>query len=126
MPTNTTNLAIPKPLGTEAFTRAAFNTILDTIDANAASKTYVDGIQPGYFVYRSGVKDSKGVYPIVDYKRTDGTLYMRSTLTNANANGNYQTDTWRYYAADGTTLVKTVTWTIGYDSDGAVTSETFV
>jgi hypothetical protein len=39
MPTNTPNLTIPKPLGTETVSRANFEAAWDAIDANAAKKT---------------------------------------------------------------------------------------
>lgn len=67
--------------------------------------------------------DANGIYTVVDYKRTDGKLYLKSTLSNPDANGNYQTDTWKLYASDGTTIVKTVIFTLAYDADGKVTSK---
>lgn len=69
-------------------------------------------------------KDANGIFTIVEYRRVaDNTLYMKSTLSNPDANGNYQTDTRAYYKADGVTSDYTVTVTIVYDADGDVVSE---
>ena len=38
MPTNTPNLQLPKPLGTEYFNRTNYNALIDAIEANAAKK----------------------------------------------------------------------------------------
>lgn len=43
MPTPTPKLGIPKPLGGELVTRAAFNAIWDQIDTAAASQAALDG-----------------------------------------------------------------------------------
>ncbi|MGN7469636.1 hypothetical protein [Brevibacillus sp. SAFN-007a] len=73
-------------------------------------------------ITKSG-KDASGKFTQVDYKReSDNTLFMRSVLSNPDANGNYQTDTWTYYKADGTTVAETKIWTITYDADGDITS----
>lgn len=74
-----------------------------------------------YNQYNSS-KDANGIFTVVEYKRADLSLYMKSTLSNPDANGNYQTATLQYYATDGTTLIKTETWTMTYDADGDVTS----
>lgn len=71
-------------------------------------------------VTKSG-KDANGKFTQVDYKReSDNSLFMRSVLSNPDANGNYQTDTWTYYKADGTTVAETKVWTITYDADGDI------
>jgi|GEM_PF-6140845 hypothetical protein len=74
-----------------------------------------------YKVTKSG-KDANGIFTTVEYRRQDDTLFMRSVLSNPDANGNYQTDTWTYYAADGTTPVETKVWTMTYDTDGDITN----
>lgn len=78
-----------------------------------------------YSSYASGV-DANGIYTVVDYKRTDGTIYMKSTLSNVDLNENYQTDTWQFYDADGITLLKTITWTLSYDKDSNIVSKVVV
>ncbi|KZE55710.1 hypothetical protein AV540_26235 [Brevibacillus parabrevis] len=76
-----------------------------------------------YKKVRSG-KDSSGIFTVTEYRRVaDNTLYMKSTLSNPNAKGNYQTDTCVYYKADGTTVDRTVTVNRVYDADGDWVSE---
>jgi hypothetical protein len=74
-----------------------------------------------YKVTKSG-KDANGIFTTVEYRRQDNTLFLRSVLSNPDANGKYQTDTWTYYDTDGTTVVETKVWTISYDADGDVTN----
>jgi hypothetical protein len=70
----------------------------------------------------NSVADSNGIYTVRDYKRLDGTLYMKSTLSGGTS-PNYTTDVWKFYAADGTTLKATVTWAIAYDGNGKVQNQ---
>ena len=60
------------------------------------------------------------VYTVVDFKRSDATLYLKSTLSNTDGNGYYQTCTLNYYDSLGTTIIKTVIWTFTYDIDGKI------
>jgi len=73
-------------------------------------------------MYASG-KDVNGVYTIIEYKRTNGTLYMRSTASNPNADGKYQTITVEYFEPDGQTKFDEEVWTITYDVDGNIVSK---
>ncbi|NFL75373.1 hypothetical protein FDB81_06435 [Clostridium sporogenes] len=66
-------------------------------------------------------KDSKGVYTIIEYKDKSGALYMKSTLSNADANGNYRTDTWQFY--ENGNVINTIKWTLTYDSESNITSK---
>ena len=75
--------------------------------------------------YASGL-DSKGIYTIIDFERTDGTLYLKSTLSNVDAYGNYQTVTWDFYDVGGTNIVLTKTWSLTYDEDGSITQKVVV
>jgi hypothetical protein len=70
--------------------------------------------------YASSI-DANGIYTVIDYKRTDGTLYMKSTLSGGTS-PNYTTDTWQFYDATGTIVISTKTWTITYDVNGKITS----
>ena len=72
--------------------------------------------------YTASEADGRGIYCIVTYTRMNGTKYMVSTLTNADANGNYQTCIWQFYNATGTTVTSTKTWTLTYDEQRHVTS----
>lgn len=69
------------------------------------------------------IKDENGIYTVVDYKRADNTLYMKSTLSNPDINNNYQTNIWQFYDVDGTTLLNTITWTLSYDEDSNIISK---
>ena len=69
--------------------------------------------------YASNI-DVNGIYTVVDFKRVDATLYLKSTLSNTDASGNYQTVTWQFYATDGTTLNLTKTWTLTYNTDNLI------
>jgi hypothetical protein len=71
---------------------------------------------------RSG-KDANGIFTNVQYNRkSDSSLYKISILSGGTT-PNYTTRTETYYATDGVTVIKTITYTLSYDSDNAVTSE---
>lgn len=68
-------------------------------------------------------KDTNGVWVEIDKKRkTDGTLAIKSVLSGGTS-PQYTTRTVTYYGTDGTTEIKTETFTISYDTDGDVSSE---
>ncbi|RNB72186.1 phage tail protein [Brevibacillus panacihumi] len=76
-----------------------------------------------YKKFKSG-KDANGIFTVVEYRRVaDNTLYMKSTLSNPDADGNYQTDTRVYYKMNGVDVDHTVIVTLTYDPDGDVVSE---
>lgn len=66
------------------------------------------------------------VYTVVDFKRADNTLYLKSTLSNPDTNGYFQTCTLNYYDNVGTTIINTVTWTFTYDTDGNIITKVVV
>lgn len=72
-------------------------------------------------IYKSE-KDSNGIFTTVDYKRADGTLYARSVLSGGTS-PQYTTRTITYYAANGTTVLRTDTYKLTYDTDGDLISE---
>lgn len=72
-------------------------------------------------VYKSG-KDNNGIYTIVEYKRTDDTLFARSVLSGGTS-PQYTTRTVTYYDTDGTTVLRTDTYTLTYDTDGDLINE---
>lgn len=88
------------------------NTSIEEIEKNIAN----------YNSYANN-KDSNGVYRIIEYKRENETLYMKSTLSNPDANGNYMKDTWQFYDDVGTTIIKTINWNLTYDVDGDLMSK---
>jgi hypothetical protein len=67
-------------------------------------------------------KDINGIFTEMDYKREDGTLFMKS-VSSGGTSPNYTTRTETYYDADGTTVLQTLTYTITYDLDGDPISE---
>ena len=66
-------------------------------------------------------KDSNDVYTEIQYKRVDGTLFMKSVLSGGTS-PQYTTRTVTYYGGDGTTVTSTTTYSIGYTGDD-LTSE---
>lgn len=63
-----------------------------------------------------------GVFTVVDYtRRSDDTLYLKTTVSNPNADLKYQTVTLDYYNSAGDTIIDTVEWSITYDSSGVIT-----
>lgn len=104
----------------------AVNEVKTEFDSHLAQ--IVSDVSKGLANYNqfASAKDTNGIYTVVDYKRANNTLYMKSTLSNADTNGNYQTMTWQFYADDGTTVTDTKVWTISYDADGNVLSKVVV
>ncbi len=70
--------------------------------------------------------DENGQYTLLEYKRADGTLFMKSTASNPDENLNYQMIIWEYFDATGTNKIKTQTWTLAYDEDNKIVSEVMV
>jgi hypothetical protein len=68
-------------------------------------------------------QDENGVYRVVDFKRLDGTLHLKSTLSNPDAQGKYQTCTLQFYEADGVTVALTKTWTFTLGEDGSFSAK---
>lgn len=106
----TTHLGLHSWAGTDQVSRLEFNENFATLDGALGNyRRQID----------TATKDAKGIYTVVNYKRGDGTLYMKSTLSGGTT-PNYTTDTWRFYDASGATVIKTITWTLTYDTDGNV------
>ena len=66
--------------------------------------------------------DANGIYKQVDYKREDGTLYIRSVLSGGTS-PNYTTRTITIYDTNGSTVLKTITHTLTYDTNNNIVSE---
>lgn len=68
-------------------------------------------------------KDANGIFVTTEWRRKkDNTLFLKSVLSNPDANGNYRTMTWSLYNAAGSSVVETVTWTGAFDADGDLVS----
>lgn len=63
-------------------------------------------------------RDTEGSPTEIQYKSLGGILYAKAVFTNPNYAGEYQTLTITYYKADGTTIVETETFALGYFDDG--------
>lgn len=83
--------------------------------------TKAELVDSDYRTYRLN-KDSEGVFTRVEKRRKDGTLAVASVLSGGTL-PNYTTKTVTYYKADGTSLIKTETFTLSYDTDGVLISE---
>jgi len=126
-----TNIALTPDTVTDTVTIALTGKVgdADTVDgqhasafATAAQATDLIKKTSNYRSYASS-KDGVGIFTVVEYKRTDATLYMRSTLSTPDGNGNYTKATWQVYNDAGTTLVDTIVWTLGYDANGDLISK---
>lgn len=75
--------------------------------------------------YRTTLSNA-GQYTVVEYKRSDGTLSIRSTLSSAatDGSGTYTVRTEDYYKKDGTTLARRVIYALTYDNFGGMVQET--
>lgn len=85
-----------------------------------ATKLPLHAINDEYNVFGS-TPDADGIYTVVDYKRKDNSLYLRSTLSNK-VDGKYTTVTVGQYDASGA-LLFTRTWTLTYDGNGQIQSK---
>lgn len=59
--------------------------------------------------------DEDGVYKVIEYRRSNGTLYMRSKLTNRLGKGQYQFVTLSYYDETGEIHLHNIKWELKYD-----------
>ncbi|HGG0416081.1 TPA: hypothetical protein ACJFE8_000831 [Clostridium sporogenes] len=66
-------------------------------------------------------KDSNGIYTVVEYKDKSNQLYMKSTLSSPDSNGNYKYDTWQFYKSGS--VISAIKWTMTYDEDGNIVSK---
>lgn len=68
-------------------------------------------------------KDANGIYTTIEHRRkTDNTLVRRSVLSGGSS-PQYATRTITYYAANGSTVLKTDPFTLSYDGGGDLISE---
>lgn len=95
-------------------------------EKEVANKGYVDGLTKRnlpFDIVSSQYTDAGRVFQVVEQKRPDGTLSLKSTLSNPDANDNYQTLTVEHYGEDGTTVVDTQVWTLTYDANFNIVSK---
>lgn len=116
MSTNkSTNLTMHKWTGTDNVLRSEFVENFDVLDKEVG--------QQGYIKVKSG-KDANKIFVTEEWKRkADSTLFRKFVLSGG-VSPSYTTLTMTEYAANGTTLVVTKTFTLAYDGDGDLLSIT--
>lgn len=96
----------------------------DTVDAGGTALTnHLASNQPhreGASLYLT-VKEGS-IFKTLEFKRSDGTLFKKSVLSGGTA-PKYTTRTVTFYAANGTTVDQTITYTLSYDVDDDLISE---
>lgn len=102
------------------------NTLLQSYYNKTQIDTLLDNIEMHKIplsIYKSS-KDSNGIFTKIEYKRTDGTLYMKEELSGGTS-PKYTTKTITFYDTYGTTVLLTRIYNLSYDEDGALISEEF-
>lgn len=66
--------------------------------------------------------DEYGIYQIAEYSRTDGTLYMKSVLSNLIGVRQYKNITLSYFDLTGKKWLYDVKWELTYDINGIIVS----
>lgn len=66
--------------------------------------------------------DQFGIYQTVEYSRPNGTLYMRSKLSNPSGVRQYQNVTLSYFDETGTIHLYDVQWVLSYDINNTIVS----
>lgn len=81
----------------------------------------------GFFdIVSSDMDDSTYTWRQVDYKRSDGTLYLRTTLDNFDARGYYRRVRLDFYTTDGLQVIKNQTYALDYDANGMLYSRVLI
>lgn len=126
-----TNISLTPDVDTDTITIGVSGKLgdADTLDgkhaADFATAAQVNELlkqNDSYHVYTSA-QDQYGVYTIVEYRRPDNTLYMKSTLSTPDSLGNNTKNVWQIYNETGLSIVETITWTLTYDANGTIFSK---
>ena len=98
-------------------------TLAELADRTTAleTKTYMFNCS----MYKTDLDIRSGQYRTIQWRRPDGSLAASSTLSEERAAGEglYNKRTETFFAADGTTVVRTTVYTLTYDNQGVVISE---
>lgn len=89
---------------------------------NTTVESVLDELKRPLNVYRTNLDATNNIFVGADYKRTDGTLFKRKTLSNL-TDSNYLVQTINFYATNGTTLNKTEIYDLSYDIYGNLQNE---
>lgn len=118
--TNTTHLA-EKASETDALRNTTDKTVTGAINELKGMADELETKTASYSKVKSGTPVD-GIYPVVTWKRGDGTTYKTSTLSGGTA-PQWTTRTEVVYQEDGITVESTKAYTLSYDADGYVVSE---
>lgn len=107
-----------------------FNIIIDkdSLLQNYYNKTQIKNLLDNIEIYKDPLsiyksnKDTYGIFTTIEYKRLNGTLYMKEVLSDGTS-PKYETKTITYYDTDGTTVLLTRTYALTYDTDGDLISQ---
>ena len=141
MPTNTANYNLVKPGQDEFYNVEVTNNNNDIIDAALKENSnkiaqvqqvvtehlgdderHINAGERGkwnneFSTFKSE-KDDNATFKSVEKRRTDGTLFAKSTFSEPNSDGNYLVRTYTEYAADGASEVNIIVYNLVYDDDG--------
>lgn len=78
--------------------------------------------QTSFKTTKSG-KDAEGIFTTIEQRRKSDNTLARKSVLSGGTSPLYTTRTITYYAANGTTVSKTETFTLTYDADGVLISE---
>lgn len=102
------------------------------VDSDVATKGYVDRKMrdevPPYIhndlsVVSKAYDAERFVHLEVDHLRPDGTLYMKSVLSELSPAGNYEQVKIEFFDESGANKVKTEVWELTYDADRNITNK---
>lgn len=82
----------------------------------------INEVYENNFLLNKSAKDENGIFTIVKYMRSNGKLFLVSTLYGGSS-PNYTNRKLEYYNLDGVTIYKTINRTLSYDTDGDFVSE---
>jgi hypothetical protein len=77
----------------------------------------------GYTIESTNFDAVNKVYTVVNHKRKDGTLHMKTSLLNVNTSGKYTRLRQDMYNTSGTQVTESQIWAFTYDSLGNVTNK---
>ena len=81
----------------------------------------------GFFdIISSDLDTETNTYRQVDYKRADGTLYLRTVLENYDARGYYRRVRLDFYNTEGTKVIKVRRYALDYDQNGLAYSKVLI
>ena len=106
----------------------ASNVVLDDINnyfvSNKVEGAMIEMAQP--LTIQKANQDSNGIFKDVTYLNSAGVQVKKSVLSNPDVDGNYLKRTMTLYEQDGVTVMKTITYSLTYNTDGEVLSEVIV